>query len=804
MRSLFFFPISIHISNFLVKVFLFCWLSVFIFSTALFAQTPTVSPSPAVSSCRLSGFILEKGFKVPVEGASLFIEPLANSPIHIDATGAAPDSIYDPTPAPSPTATPGSFSANTDLKGYYQVSVPPGDYRLTVTGLGFKRQTIARWAVNGDMRKDFYLEREGFTLSEVVVTTQKSDPAQVSHEVLSHEELTSVAGTMGGDVLRALQALPGVVNAGTYNGQLLVRGSGPDDNLYLVDRVPISFPYHFGVISTLDSNLVQDIDFSAGGFDASDVGVMGGLINVDQRDPRLDRWGFRADVNTALTELEAEGPLSSNSSLAFAGRRSYLELFSGVLEGNGFTSVPVFEDYQVKYSYNPSPREHWDFVALGSDDSFDYNIPATITLQDPIETGNDHYHQGYNSQGVNYRLTDETGGTFQNTLYHYNFFYNENLNSSLYDNSTIDDFGDWFSFQYDFDPDTQLEAGAQYDHAANRVNALLPVLPTDGNVPPLSLLPLISSNGASSFDEAGAYFNQKFKIIDKKLELSAGVRADYFSNNHEAVVAPRVSGAYLLSGNTTVNASYGYYYEPPNRPEYGYYLDPGFGNPDLGPEESRAAVLGLDQKLEQGLLFRVEGFDKELSQLFVNDPATNYSNDGTGTSRGIEFFLRKAPTERFFGWISYTLSDSRRQDGPGQPTYLYDYDEPNVLTAVANYKLDPQWEAGVKWTYNTGNPYTIESSGGSTIVSEYGQPATLYVGQFGTLNAQRLPDYERLDFSLSWTQVYNTWVWRNYLDIFNFFNNENILGYTYNDDYTQATPYKDISRLIYFGTEVKF
>jgi hypothetical protein len=170
----------------------------------------------------------------------------------------------------------------------------------------------------------------------------------------------------------------------------------------------------------------------------------------------------------------------------------------------------------------------------------------------------------------------------------------------------------------------------------------------------------------------------------------------------------------------------------------------------------------------------------------------------------LEFFLRQPPAERFFGWIAYSLSSSVRQDSPVSAVYPYEYDEPNVLTAVANYKLNPGWDAGVKVLYDSGHPYTPESSGGTTVVTVNGQPATITQANLAPLDSARLPDYFRVDFSTSIKTVYDTWEWKVYLDVYNLLGAKNVLGYQYNSDYTQATPVQDLPFLPYLGFEVKY
>jgi hypothetical protein len=539
-------------------------------------------------------------------------------------------------------------------------------------------------------------------------------------------------------------------------------------------------------------------------------------VDITQRDPRTDRWGFRADVNIFLSEFEAEGPLTSDSSLAIAGRRSYLDVFVKDFSGNAGTfEVPDFADYQVKYSYSPSPQVHWDFVALGSADSIggDISASATFAVNDPDLAGNFNFTNGYNNQGVNFRDLSDDQNKVTNSLYHTDSFLNFSLGPGLFENNSIEDFGDKFQVVHDFDADTSLEGGLQYDHFINSLNAYWAAY-TDQNGRPnetfnLTTSAKIASQGAVNSDDLSAYLDQKFKALDKQLEIAVGARADYVNSDNRVFGTPRAAVAYHLTSDTTLKASYGLYIESPDRLLGAPYLDANLGNPRLAPEQSMDSVLGLEQKLdESGLLFRVEAYDKTFSNLIVVSPVIlpgqTYVNTGTGDAQGVEFLLRQPPTDRFFGWIAYSLSTSNRQDSPGGNTYPFQYDEPNCFTAVGTYKLNPGWDMGVKVLYSTGLPYTPVASTGVTAVTVSGQPTTITLPTYASTDSARLPDYFRVDFSTSLKTVYDTWEWRFYLDIVNLLGTQNVLGYSYNPTYTQKTAENDLPFLPYLGFEVKY
>ncbi len=771
-----------------------------LYRALFFTGLAALFSSPVLAAV-LSGNILEKGTQAPVLGASLYWEPLDSpTPLAPPAavTGTEPPAS---TPGASPTMTPVSFSADTDLKGKYQIAVPEGLYRLTIAGEGFQKVVLSPFTVDQDSKKDFFLVREGFTLPEVVVSTAKGAQSSVSHEALSKDELKSVPGTAG-DVLRALQSLPGVAVAGDFSGQLIVRGGGPQDNLYLMDRIPLAFPFHFGgLISTVNSDLIQNVDFSAGGFGAQYGNYWGGVVDITERNARQDRWGGRAEVNMLLSEGLVEGPVTSDSSIALAGRRSYLELLGGGFF-NDFTAIPSFGDYQTKYNWEESRDTHWDFQAFGSDDRVGAVIkPDNPAAQkDPALAGDFEFHNGYDSQGVNYRRLFGGADTLLATLYHTNFFFDTHLGRDLHLDINFEDFGGHFDWLHDFKDDSQLKVGLEVDHTITGNNSYFVELPGEGQPSfDLSTAEKISASETTFADNIGTYVEEKFKGWDR-LELTAGLRADFLAYNSHFTWGPRLSASYLLFPDTTLKASYGTYFQLPWQ---GPYLDPSFGNPHLLSEKAVSSILGVEQKLSDGLYFRVEGYNKDLTDVVVPDPALHYNNTGTGYSRGVEFFLRRPPTERFFGWISYAFSDSVRHNAPGD-THVYDYDQPNIATVVASYKINPGWEVGLKWRYSSGLPDTPITGSTYSPVTIDGLVYSRYSAIYGPVNSSRLPDYQRLDLSTSFATVYNTWQWRFYIEILNVLNHPNVFAYDYNEDYSSKTAINQIPFLPYIGFEAKY
>src|SRR5262249_40177979 len=136
-----------------------------------------------------------------------------------------------------------------------------------------------------------------------------------------------------------------------------------------------------------------------------------------------------------------------------------------------------------------------------------------------------------------------------------------------------------------------------------------------------------------------------------------------------------------------------------------------FGNPNLHNPYAIHTSIGVEQDLGSGFELSVEGFHKTLGDLVVAraEPGatsgTHYENSGSGRAYGLEL-LAKGHHGRFTGWLAYTLSRSVRRDAPGEPQYVFQFDQTHVLSALGSFDLGRGWSVGARFRYVTGNPYT--------------------------------------------------------------------------------------------------
>ena len=210
---------------------------------------------------------------------------------------------------------------------------------------------------------------------------------------------------------------------------------------------------------------------------------------------------------------------------------------------------------------------------------------------------------------------------------------------------------------------------------------------------------------------------------------------------------------------------------------------------DLGPKPEPASV----SERYTGLIVDVRGIPNARVTMLPR-----IIDDTDRRIYGIEVLLRHALQGRFFGWISYTLMRSERQDAPGEPYRLFDFDQTHILAAVAQYRLPANWEIGARWRYVTGNPVTLFSRG------PYDVNADVFVGKPGEINATRLPAFHQLDLRVDRKWIWDLWYLTAYFEIQNVYNRQNPETYTYRYDFSDREIVSGLPILPSFGLRGSF
>jgi hypothetical protein len=280
---------------------------------------------------------------------------------------------------------------------------------------------------------------------------------------------------------------------------------------------------------------------------------------------------------------------------------------------------------------------------------------------------------------------------------------------------------------------------------------------------------------------------------------------------------PRISSRVKFNDKTSVKGGVGLYSQWPQpfevwRPN---------GSTQLDTEKVLSAEVGLEQQITAGLNADISVFRKDLYDLIVNNPeaididSLFYINEGIGRVIGLETIIKQDPINNIFGWISYTLSKSERNDYPsrqneqgvdvvpGSPStgqwYLFDLDQTHILTGVLGYQLPKDLGVSSQIQYVTGNPYTPYSGGILDLDQDF------YTGySTANYNSERLPDYFALNLRIDKKFTFENWQLDTYADFLNVIRGQNPEFVVYNYDFTDSRYIRSLPFIPSLGFETEF
>jgi len=640
-------------------------------------------------------------------------------------------------------------------------------------------------------------------------TVRARRPArEVTRRSLEFREILRMPGT-GGDALRAVQNFPGV--ARSINGLLLVRGTVAQDTQIFADGTVIPIIYHFGGLSSvISSELLDRIDFYPGSFSGRFGRAQGGIVDVGLRAPRRQGWRAVANVNLIDASLFVEGAITRELSFAASFRRSYIDAVLGAVLNNidavSFTSLPVYWDYQAMLEWRPSARDRVRLAVLGSDDSLSILLNGA-SENAPRFTGNFSTGIGFHTAQL---LWDHT--------------FSANLSSravaSLGRNALNFGGGEAFGldlsfWQYTFRYELSYQASRQA-----RLNVGLDMVggpgsvrfngvrqPTEGQQFNPANAARVSTDASEWSYRPAAYAELELTPM-RGLRLVPSLRVDYARDaNRTATVSPRATFRWEFLDDWFLKGGVGLFSQPPQNQQTSsapnsFAPNTTVGNPFLIPQRAIHYGLGFDHDFSQYISLSVEGFYRDLDAQVVSQAGTTgagYLNNGAGRIYGAEILLRHRPSERFFGWLAYTISRSERRDGPGQDYRIFQFDQTHILTAIASVKLGRGWEVGARFRFVTGNPTTPVA--GSIFNADTGT----YTQVPGRAFSTRVDPFHQLDL-----RVDKTWslgrrgTFNLYLEVLNVYNNANPEGVQYNYNFTQSNVVTGIPIFPNLGVRVEY
>lgn len=678
----------------------------------------------------------------------------------------------------------------TDTDGKYKIVLPVGSYNLKATFVGYK--TVSKFNVvltSGNAQQiNFELEEEAIQLDEAKVVFNRSISVASVETPNSIQKLTTeeIKNNPGGnfDISRVIQVLPGVGgtagSVGGFRNDLVIRGGGPNENVFYLDGIEIPVINHFatqgssgGPTGILNVSFIEDATLSSSSFNARYDNALSSVLQFRQRDGNPER--VQGNVRVSSTEVAGtlEGPLSKNTTFLGSIRRSYLQFLFKAID---LPIRPNYWDFQYKVTHKLNKKTTLTAIGVGAIDEFTFAVPQESSPEkEYILRSNPTINQWNYTTGFSLKRLLENG--FLNIAVSRNMF--NNRLDRFEDNREGDENARALkSVSQEIENKLRLDVNkfvGKWEYSYGAVlqfvkynNDFFSVLRREIKNPQGQVVQPgvnIAFNTAIDFFKYGAFAQVNRKLLDDRLNLSGGLRTDMNSfttngNNPLKTLSPRLSVSYQLSEKWRLNASVGRYFKTPIYTVLGYRQDGNLVNKSNKYIRSDHLVAGLEYIPTPTTRITLEGFSKQYANYPVSvrdgislaNQGGNFgaignetvTSTGQGRSRGIEFFVQQKLTKNFFGVLSYTHFKSEFTGKDGK--YISSaWDTGNLLSTQLGYKFKRGWELGLKWLYQGGAPYTpfdLDASRRNYLTTGVGTE------DYTRLNSQRLRPFSRVDFRI--------------------------------------------------------
>ena len=720
----------------------------------------------------------------------------------------------------------------TDSYGRFEITPSPvANDTLLMTFMGYKAKRIpVSELLVGDKVNYIELKRTILILDELRVEADrykseirslKMEPGSIR---LDFQDIRTVPYSIYPDVNRSLQFLPGVISTNDLTSELNVRGGSPDQNLVLLEGVPVYYPFHvFGIASAFNADMVGEVHFSPGGFSAQYGNRLSSVLNIKAHSPQK-KLEMSADLSLLGADVTASGRWKSKFDWIVSFRKSYYDILLKKL-GDG---VPyAFHDIFSKLSYKPNQNNTFSVLYFDFRDRFTevhqdqerlYYSPENpddyITYKWDYE-GNfswknrlwclswDHrFHNKLSIQAKLYRsLAGNVFDTNKQTSFPDDFpskygplikqiLEQDRMNKVKVDNDFTDQSA-LLSFNWDPSPSLTFLGGIQRTQFQTNYgwgNNQLPFTPLYNYQEHIRLY----------FDNAPDYFNykQNFMVtagygemlwdIKEKYHLRAGLRATKWSPLQKILLAPRLNLKYNLCKDLSVKAAYGYFSQGlATSLEQGLvnFLPLFFPvNDSLKLETAKQYIFSLDYNSGKSLQVSLTSFLKNYNNLIKSvGPHPDFIQIH-GKAYGLEF-LAKGCLWGWKTWLAATISRTYRTINGIQ--YDTNWDQRYRFDLFASKNIGKSWSFSWAWVLYSGVPY----------IADYYVAAVRHVDWSKPLDQQdqdlydtilidvppgkiRFPWYHRLDISFEKEFHFSTWHLDVYFSVRNLYARRNVLYYT--------------------------
>jgi outer membrane receptor protein involved in Fe transport len=703
----------------------------------------------------------------------------------ISVRGRVIDALGKPVAGAHVSATEREAETTTDRAGKFRIAAPVGA-TLMVERDGYD---VALASVTGGELDDVVVLAAG-TSAETIEIEGELPAASPGAAKLDRSELQRIPGG-GGDVVRTLTAMPGVVNQQIplgYNG-IAIRGSSPQDSKVMIDgfEVPVLF-HNIGFRAVVPAEAIESLDYIPGGFDVSLGRASSGIVNLTTR-PGGTGHTSEAEISLLDGGLLAQGAAGADTHYMFGLRRSTIDLLAPSLFSIGpdlsLTTVPRYYDGQLRIDHELSASWHLTLSAIGSDDLFEVGASsapdaAAKRLYDRVRwargTVSAQYHDGPWSANLAVSELVPQFDAMNGVDQHIKYSYPMTTPRGEITRTAAAAAGL---------TDVTWRVGAEAQVTRADIDIAVGQERREGEPPP-AMNPrdtTMTFKGVIWMPDAAAWTTLGANA-GPWLRVTAGLRSDYYGRAGELALQPRGELQIKLPSALTARLSAGMFSRPPEFQSE--VLTKG-----LRSERSTQGIAGLQYEPRAGMRLQTSLYYTDRSQLITQAADGALGNDGRGTTAGAEL-LATYRGDTWLAWLSYAYSHSIRVDHPGMASRLFDYDQPHSLNAAASWKHG-RWQLGGRFQLYSGLPYTPVT--GAVLDSDH----NVYMPTYGAVNSERAPIHHQLDVRIDYSWAWGPAALTAFLDVQNVYMNESVITYLYSYDYSQRAAFKSLPLLPSLG-----
>ena len=732
----------------------------------------------------------------------------------------------------------------TNEYGFYNLTINAGEKGVVCSYMGYTSQIV-----EGNFQRDtvihFQLE-PSLEIEEVTILNKgpahdvrSTQMGSLELPILKAKTLPVLLGEV--DIIKSLQLMPGVSGGVEGSTGIYVRGGGPDQNLILLDGVPVYNANHlFGFFSVFNADAIKAVTLLKGGFPARYGGRLSSVIDIRMKDGNMKEYHGEVSLGLLSSKAVIEGPIIKNkTSFIVTGRRTYLDALTYPFQllANLINNGAGYKAYAGAYFYDLNAKVNHKFNDknrlflsgyFGKDEFFmkneyRYESPAEryyehFTSEDRLNWGNataalrwNHIFSPRLFSNMDLTFSDyalTTGSLYKTVSSQDTSVISDSQNSAYY--SRIRDYA--FKYQFEYRPGMrhQMRFGV-----SNTLHYFSPGIGVQKFTSLEESANIDTSYGESNLpaNEFYAYVEDDFTITDKlKANLGFHYSNFYVRDTLYHSFEPRISLRYLIRDNLSLKASYvrmSQYLHLLTNSTVGLPTDLWIPVTDqIIPQKSWQVALGAVLEFKNNYEFSIEAYYKDMENLTeyvegasftsINDSWESLVTQGSGVSYGVEFFFQKT-LGKLTGWVGYTLSKTERQfEGISYGrVFPYKYDRRHDVSIVATYKLNERIDFGGSWVFATGHAFTLgdeffvnngyyedqinQPAGPEDPYYYYYQeedPSMNFDTYFKYRNSYRMPNYHRLDLGANFHQQ-GKWLYKTLsVGVYNVYARQNPLYVT--------------------------